>query len=245
MVSLIPGESESRLKQLFGNDYVSLSPMEAQTLVTADLEGEVSNSRLQLFRSEHPTELTRMLQGLAGRGFLEQIGQKRGASYRLPTWPDSLVPRPSRSTIEASPLALEASPLAPGASSLAPEASYLAPEASSFAPGAPPPVTPKVLPDTLSASVLLTPPERDAMLIEIARPAREKKKLMPSLTRKILLSLCENRFLSADQMSQLMDRGKDKLQVNFLSDMVEAGELELQFPNQSTHPAQAYRTRKS
>ena len=83
------------------------------------------------------------------------------------------------------------------------------------------------------------------MLIEIARTAREKKKLMPSLTRKILLSLCENRFLSADQLSQLMDRGKDKLQENFLSDMVEADELELQFPNQSTHPAQAYRTRKS
>lgn len=85
MVSLIPGESENRLKQLFGNDYESLSPMEMQTLVTADLEGEVSNSRLQLFRSEHPTELTRMLQGLAGRGFLEQIGQKRGAIYRLPS----------------------------------------------------------------------------------------------------------------------------------------------------------------
>jgi len=79
-------------------------------------------------------------------------------------------------------------------------------------------------------------------LQEISGPAREKKKLIPSLTRKIILSLCEGRFLSADQLSQLMNRGKEKLQENFLSEMVASAELELLHPNQPTHPGQAYRT---
>jgi hypothetical protein len=57
-------------QSLFGDDYATLTPIEVQTLVTAALEGEVSNGRLQLFRSEHPVELTRMLQNLTSRGFL-------------------------------------------------------------------------------------------------------------------------------------------------------------------------------
>ena len=92
MVSLIPPESAARLRQLFGPDFELLTPIEVQTLVTADLEGGVSNARLQLLRSEHPVELTRMLQGLAARGFLDQVGQKRGSIYRLPAWATALAP---------------------------------------------------------------------------------------------------------------------------------------------------------
>ncbi len=72
------------------------SPIEVQALVTADLEGEVSNGRLQLIRKEHPVELTKVLQGLASRGFLDQIGQKRQTSYRLPEW--ALSPMGDRSS---------------------------------------------------------------------------------------------------------------------------------------------------
>jgi hypothetical protein len=118
-----------------------------------------------------------------------------------------------------------ASSLAPGASSLAPEASSLAPGASSLAPGA--------------SSLAF---EEDERLLEIAKPAREKKKLIPSLTRTIIRQLCDGKFLTADQIANLLERGKDKLQKNFLSEMVDAQELELRFPNQATHPDQAYRT---
>ena len=86
MVSLIPAESQARLRQIFGTDLDALTPLEVQTLVTADLEGEVSNSRLQLFAEEHPTELTRILQNLTAQGFLEKFGQKRQTYYRLPEW---------------------------------------------------------------------------------------------------------------------------------------------------------------
>ncbi len=189
MVSLIAPESEARLRKLFGADFDTLTPIEVQTLVTADLEGEVSNSRLQLIRSEHPVELTKLLQSLTTRGFLDQIGLKRGTSHCLPVWPSSL---------------------APGASSLAIGPSH----------------------------------ETDPLLLEIAKPAREKKKLVPALTKTIIRKLCSGRYLSANQIGILMDRGKDKLQKNALSVMVADGELVLRFPDQPTHPNQAYTTKE-
>ena len=179
------------------DDYATLTPIEVQTLVTAALEGEVSNGRLQLFRSEHPVELIRMLQNLTSRGFLDQLGQKRGSCYRLPNW---------------------AAPVKSGATALAPEATALAPGASALA------------------------PEQDRRLLAIAKPARDKKKLIPSLTRTIIRNLCQGHFLTADQVGALMDRGKDKLQKNFLADMVQNQVLELRYPEQPTHPDQAYRT---
>jgi ATP-dependent DNA helicase RecG len=191
MVSLMPPASEIRLRQLFGLDFDLLTPIEVQTLVMADLEGGVTNARLQLLRSEHPVEISRMLQGLAARGFLEQLGQKRGCLYKLPAW---------------------ATALAPGATALAPGATALA-------------------------------PEEDERLREIAKPARDKKKLIPSLTQQIIRQLCDGRYLTAEQIGSLMDRGKEKLQKNFLAEMVQNEELELLFPDQPTHPDQAYRTK--
>jgi ATP-dependent DNA helicase RecG len=208
LVSMLPPESVARLRSLFGKDFEPLTPIEVQTLVTADLEGEVSNSRLQLVRSEHPVELTKMLQGLASKGFLDQIGQKRGCSYRLPAW--------------ASPLATGASPLATGASPLATGASPLATGASPLATGA--------------------SPVNDPALLEISKPAREKKKLTPELTKLVLRRLCDGRFLTAEQLGSLMDRRKEKLQENFLAAMVGNAELQLRYPDQPTHPEQAYRT---
>ena len=120
MVSLIPPKSAARLRKLFGPDYDTLTPNEIQAMVTADSEGEVSNSRLQLIRLDHPFELTKMLQGLASRGFLDQVGQKRGTSYRLPGWALALAP-------ELPPLHPKLPPLRPKLPPLRPEPPSLRP----------------------------------------------------------------------------------------------------------------------
>ena len=164
----------------------------------ADLEGEVSNSRLQLMRMEHPFELTKMLQGLASRGFLDQVGQKRGTSYRLPAG---------------------ASALTDGASALTDGASALTDGASALTDGA----------------IV----ESDGWLLEIAKTARDKPRLMPELTKTIIRNLCSGGYLTAEQIGELMNRGKDKLQKKFLAVMVADGELTLRFPEQPTHPDQA------
>jgi len=89
MVSLLPEESVERIKGRFGTKFKKLTSLEVQALVTADLEGGVSNLRMRQICSEHPTELTKLLQGLVSRGFLDQDGRGRGTTYRLPGPGDS------------------------------------------------------------------------------------------------------------------------------------------------------------
>ena len=198
MVSLLPEDSLVRLRAVLGEKLGGLNARGVQTLVMADLEGEVSNSRLQLMRMEHPFELTKMLQGLASRGFLDQVGQKRGTSYRLPAG---------------------ASALTDGASALTDGASALTDGASALTDGA----------------IV----ESDGWLLEIAKTARDKPRLMPELTKTIIRNLCSGGYLTAEQIGELMNRGKDKLQKKFLAVMVADGELTLRFPEQPTHPDQA------
>lgn len=83
MVSVLPKESLQRLRNRFGSKFNRLDGLEVQALVTADLEGTVSNRRLQEVCDEHPADLTKLLHNLVARGYLHQDGQKRWASYRL------------------------------------------------------------------------------------------------------------------------------------------------------------------
>ena len=208
MVSLLPPVSVARLLRLLGDDYATLTPIEVQTLVTADLEGEVSNSRLQLFRSEHPVELTKMLQGLAAKGYLEQVGQKRGASYKLPSWTP---------------------PLVPGTPPLTAGTPLLVPGTPPLTAGTPP----------LSGG---GPATDDPRLLEIARLAREKPRLMPEMVKQIVRELCREQFLTSGEIGKMMNRGSEKLREKFLSWMVTSGDLRLRFPDEPNHPDQAYKT---
>lgn len=83
MVSLLPEESLSRLRSVLGERMTELDGREVQALVTADVEGVVSNQRLQQFCTEHTADITRLLQGLVAKGFLDKYGYGRWASYRL------------------------------------------------------------------------------------------------------------------------------------------------------------------
>ena len=85
MVSLIPEESLERLHHRFGNKFQKFLPLEVQALVTADLEGEVHNARMRQMTNEHPTDITRILQKLVGKGCLRQDGRRRWSRYSLPT----------------------------------------------------------------------------------------------------------------------------------------------------------------
>lgn len=83
MVSLLPEESVARLRKVLGGGFDQLQIDEVQALVTADIEGSVSNIRLQQFLDSHSTDITKMLRGLRGRDLLDKDGKGRGAVYRL------------------------------------------------------------------------------------------------------------------------------------------------------------------
>ncbi len=83
MVSLLPEDSLTRLRDVLGEELGRLNAAQVQALVTADVEGSVRNQRLQQFSNDHTTDITKMLQELVIKGLLVKDGYGRWASYRL------------------------------------------------------------------------------------------------------------------------------------------------------------------
>ncbi len=89
MISLIPEDALTALQKQFGDRFNSFSKQEVQALATAYLEGEVSNVRLQELLTDHPVEITRLLQGLCEQGYLLSDNRRRWTKYRLAQAGDS------------------------------------------------------------------------------------------------------------------------------------------------------------
>lgn len=209
MVSLLPEESLARLRAVLGENLAGLNGREVQALVTADMEGSVTNLRLQQFCTDHTADITRLLQDLVLKGFLVKDGYGRWASYRLSEWlagsghskerPPDITPEDSRHS----------------------EASSQRNEAS---------------------SQHNDPVLGDAGLLALAAPARQKARIAPDRMREIIRGLCEGRFLTFLQIGSLVNRHPEGIRNRFLSVMVQSGELIPRFPDNPTHPDQAYKT---
>lgn len=84
MLSTLPKEAMHELEQRYGLAIKERSPDEIQALVTAQVEGGVTNQRLQEMLAQHPVDITRMLRGLVHEGLLVSEGQGRWTKYSLP-----------------------------------------------------------------------------------------------------------------------------------------------------------------
>lgn len=88
-------------------------------------------------------------------------------------------------------------------------------------------------------------PTKWAQLENAASLARKSKRLKNSEMEDIILILCEDRWLTRNQISDLVRRNADGLSNRFLTPMVHCGKLELRYPDRPNRVDQAYRmTRK-
>ena len=74
----------------------------------------------------------------------------------------------------------------------------------------------------------------------IAAPARARARLPVPETRRIILELCRNRFLTAANFAELTQRNVDAIRNRFLTPMVEEGVLTRKYPDEPNRPDQAY-----
>ncbi|MBS0616266.1 MAG: hypothetical protein JSR58_06935 [Verrucomicrobia bacterium] len=87
MVSLIPESTLDLMEKRFGSRFRSLKHLEVIALATADIEGEVTNTRLQELQTDHPADITQMLQNLCAKGMLISDYRRRWSRYRIPSSP--------------------------------------------------------------------------------------------------------------------------------------------------------------
>ncbi len=85
--------------------------------------------------------------------------------------------------------------------------------------------------------------EEDPQLLELAAPVRASGKAAREIVRSAVLNLCKGRFLRLRELGSLLDRAPETLRDGYVSALVEEGRLELRYPENRSHPDQAYRTR--
>jgi ATP-dependent DNA helicase RecG len=231
MVSLIPEKAHQALQARFGNEYRRLSEAEVQALATAYLEDEVSNTRLQELMTDHPVEITKMLNGLCDRGFLFSDQKRRWTRYHLTEKAPSSMPLFDQIGLQNKTKGL---PTERGGDSQHKAGGLPTQEAEDSQHKEKVPTQDEV--SQIVGSEL-------AALEKIAEPIANSRRASPTTTRQVILSLCENRFLTAADFGKLLHRHQNAIQQRFLNSMVKDGFLELRYPEATNRPDQAYRKR--
>ena len=216
-VSLLPEETLVELDARFGKRFRELPEAARLALATVAIEKSVTHARLKEMCVEHPKDLSATLAHLVNDGFLASRGATRGTVYFFP----DKVPDTNDDGLGSVPQALSQQ-IAPSSQHLPDSSQHLGEGTQHL--------------DELE--------KHWPILLELARPVRDKGKSPRLTVKKTILKLCETRFLTVRNLADLLDRDSNSLLNHYIKVMVEQGALELRFTDK-THPQQAYRTKIS
>jgi predicted HTH transcriptional regulator len=88
---------------------------------------------------------------------------------------------------------------------------------------------------TVSPSVESLP----AIVLEI----RGQQRSDPAKVVAAICALCQDRYVTAQELAEILHRSMETLKNHYISKLIRQGILEQRFPEQPTHPAQAYRVK--
>lgn len=83
MFSIIPKETLSDLKEMFGENVETLGKDELTALAVCHIEGDITNNRLQYLVDKHKSDITKMLQELCKNDYLISENKGRWTAYHL------------------------------------------------------------------------------------------------------------------------------------------------------------------
>lgn len=216
MVSLLPEGALDALRLQFGDALDRLSGDEVRTVVTAQMEGQVTNRRLQGMLTLHSTDIGRMLSQLVSLGFLSSQGVGRGTRYFI-------------AAAEAPPVGLGA----PLVSAGAPPVSAGGPLVSE----AGTPLVGAQMTGDRPRDKALDAPGRDALA-----KVQAQRRVRPELMRLAILHLCRDEHLTAQEIAERLHRSAGRLQEQFLTPLYRERRLLLRHQSSPHHPQQAYLT---
>lgn len=222
LFSLLQPETLDELKRQFGAAVESLDPDELQALAIAKEEGLVSNPRMQSCLTKHPTDIGRMLKGLVLGGMLISDDRRRWTTYRL--------------TGRALDAGVRQASLI-DASGGVPNSEHKGADSEHKRGGSEHKGTDSEHRRGDSEHKAASLPLE---LVQLAAAVRGRERVVPDLMRRTILDLCRDRFLSAEDLGQLLDRHPSGLRQRFLKPLVDEGRLRLRHPGSSNRPDQAY-----
>lgn len=216
MVSLIPADTLALLKKSFGAVIDTLKPAELQAMATAQLEGSVSNGRLQELVQDHRFDITKAFQHLCDLGLLVSDNKRRWTTYRLPD---------------------KGGDNMPDSGGLMPASGHIMVDKGGL---------PTKLPASAQAAISTAPQEvslghKPASLGHTKQGGLGPKRTSAEQLRQKILILCAGHFRTAKTLAKELQRNPDYLSKHHIYPMVKEGLLLPKYPGKR-HPEQAYTT---
>jgi hypothetical protein len=224
MMSLLPDAVMKSLESRFGSEFNELSQEQKLALATVAIEGSVTHARIKEMSDIHPHDLSKELKDLVSRRFLQSAGATRAIVYTFAGVPVVNTEGTVQSRLDAIPDQDKESPSHNRDDSLHSDRSPLhngdAPLHKKFG------------------------PRYEAINQKVFSLLKGKKRTSPDLMRQAILIICDNDFVSVEEIATMLSRSRDSVSVHYVSKMVKEGLLELRYPENISHPHQAYRSRK-
>jgi len=254
MLDLLPSHVMDTLKNRFDHDnFNSLNNQERLILATAAIEGVVSHPRLLEISTDHPHDLTLVLQKLVKTGFLNSSGHGRGTVYHIPgielPTPDEVFA--GENIFEKlKPLERRSEGLAERSEGLTESSEGLAESSEGF------PERSECLAESsegleyegLKYRIVHTldglKTQLQNELENIAGPAKASRKIHKKEMFDLICRLCNGHYLGLKVLAVLLGRSENYLRQSLLNPLVEQGRLRRAFPTTPNDPRQAYTSSK-
>lgn len=213
-ISLLPDAEMALLRARFGEAFDLLSEAEKLAVVTAHMEGTIYNRRLRDLIDMHPADCSSVFKGLMEKGFLQQDRAGRATTYHIRN-----ANAPSEEIPEFKPQIPESN------SGITPPDSGISENNSGNTP-------PNV--DIYG----LTEQEKQR-LMAIAEAVRASKKVPKQTVYSTIVRLCEDEYRTPKLLEELL--GRTAVRRNYLTEMVNRGDLARKYPDVLNSPDQAYK----
>ena len=212
MFSILPEQTLNELKNLFGDSIDKLSADELTILATCQIEGEITNSRLQYMIDKHRTDITKILQELCKKNFLLSENKSRWTTYHLNTNFLNDTQNENSSNLDTSTVKVDSS-----------ETSI-----------------PKV--DTSNQKVDTLTQKVDTSAPKVDTSSDIPKRLSNDELYALILKSCNDNYLSLDDIAQKVNRKTDYLKNKIIPKLISIGRLERLYPHNINHPNQKYKS---
>ena len=214
-ISLFPPEVTEEMERRFAGRLTRLDETGRLAVATAILEGRVTNERLQELTETHPRDITFLLKRLVAERFLVGNDKRRWSSYCLP--PEIPV---SSHHKEGSSQHKEESFHHTGSSFHHNDESFHHNEME---------------------------PEQEGEVVpafsDLIRKIRGQRRIRAGEMEAAILSLGVDRYITAQELAEILQRSAVTIKNHYIARLVAQGKMEPRFPEQPTHPAQAYRVK--
>jgi ATP-dependent DNA helicase RecG len=222
LFSVLPEETKSELRKLFGDEVDYIGGNELKILATCAIEGEISNNRLQYLLDLHRTDITTLLQSLCKAGYLTSENKGRWTTYHL----NKHFPRTNINQLEAKVATFDDAKVATSNDAKVATSNDAKVATSNDA---------KVA--TSNSAKVAT--SNSAKVASPAAPA--KQKLPKEQLYELIKKACEEEFLTIEEIAVVVGKDYQYLKNKIIRDMLRDGQIVRLHPNIPNHPSQAYK----